>query len=319
MHPAVSIVLFTSLSGAGYGALIWLGLLHGFDLLRLPPVLVGVFAAIAMALVGVGLVSSTFHLRHPERAWRALSQWRSSWLSREGVMALITYVPALLFAGALVTGDEPGAVVSVLGFVMAGCAVVTIVCTAMIYRSLWTIPQWHNAWTVPCFLAIGLAGGALIVCAFIAVGTGGSDFAPAAGFAALAGLVVAVLTKLGAWRASDKAVPQSTIASAIGMPGRAKSARLLESPNSSQNYLQKEMAFRIARKHALKLRRVALFLGFVAPVLLLTLGVLLGSWFGTFLILLAAGSGLAGTLVERWLFFAEATHKVSLYYGTEAV
>jgi DMSO reductase anchor subunit len=319
MHPAVSIVLFTSLSGAGYGALIWLGLLHGLGLLNLPPVLVGVFAVVAMVLVGMGLVSSTFHLRHPERAWRALSQWRSSWLSREGVMALITYVPAVLFAGALISIDEPPAYILILGYVTAACAVVTIICTAMIYRSLWTVPQWHNSWTVPCFLAIGLAGGALIVCAFVAVGTGGSDFAPAAGFVALAALVVAVLVKLGAWRACARAKPESTLASAIGMPRRAKSARLLESPNSSQNYLQKEMAFRIARKHALKLRRVTLVLGFVMPVLLLIIGVLLASWFGTFLILLAAGSGLAGTLVERWLFFAEATHKVSLYYVTEAV
>ncbi len=319
MHPAVSIVLFTSLSGAGYGALIWLGLLHGFGLLRLPPVLVGVFAVIAMVLVAMGLVSSTFHLRHPERAWRALSQWRSSWLSREGVMALITYIPAVLFAGALISFDEPPVYVQILGYVTAACAVVTIICTAMIYRSLWTIPQWHNAWTAPCFLAIGLAGGALIVCAFVAVSTGGSDVAPAAGIVALVALVGAALLKMGAWRASASATPQSTIASAIGMPQRAKSARLLESPNSAQNYLQKEMAFKIARKHALKLRRLVLLLGFVAPVLLLTIGILLGSWFGTFLILLSAGSGLAGTLVERWLFFAEATHKVSLYYGTEAV
>ncbi|MBT5432768.1 MAG: dimethyl sulfoxide reductase anchor subunit [Rhodospirillaceae bacterium] len=319
MHRAVSIVLFTSLSGAGYGAMIWLGVLHGFDLLGLEPLLVGVFTIVAMTLVGMGLVSSTFHLHHPERAWRALSQWRSSWLSREGVMALVTFVPALLFAGAMIASNDPDAIVSALGFVAAACSVVTIVCTAMIYRSLWTVPQWHNAWTIPCFLVMGLAGGALIVCAFVAVGTGGNEFAPAAGGVALIGLVLAVLVKLGAWRAATNAAPQSTTATAIGLTGRAKSARLLESPNSSQNYLQKEMAFRIARKHALKLRRIALLLGFVCPALLLITGVLVGTWFGVFLILLAAGSGLAGTLVERWLFFAEATHKVSLYYGTQSV
>ncbi len=319
MHPAVSIVFFTSLSGAGYGALVWLGVLHGLDLLRLPPVLVGVFAVIAMGLVGLGLVSSTFHLRHPERAWRALSQWRSSWLSREGVMALITYVPAVLFAGALISIDEPPNYVLFLGYVTAACALVTIVCTAMIYRSLWTVPQWHNPWTVPSFLAVGLAGGALIVCAFIAIGTGGDSFAPAVGIASMAGLVVAMLLKLSAWRASADVPPQSSTASAIGLPDRALSARLLEAPSTSRNYLQKEMAFRIARKHALKLRRMAFLLGFLAPFILLLAGILVGSWIGAVFVLLAAGSGLAGTLVERWLFFAEATHKVSLYYGTETV
>jgi DMSO reductase anchor subunit len=33
--------------------------------------------ALAVGLVSVGLLSSTLHLGHPERAWRALSQWRS--------------------------------------------------------------------------------------------------------------------------------------------------------------------------------------------------------------------------------------------------
>ncbi len=35
--------------------------------------------------------------------------------------------------------------------------------------------------------------------------------------------------------------------------------------------------------------------------------------------LLAAGCGLAGVVVERWLFFAEARHKVTLYDGAGAV
>ena len=57
---------------------------------------------IALVLITAGLLSSTAHLGRPERAWRAFSQWRTSWLSREGVAAVFTYVPAGLFAlGAL--------------------------------------------------------------------------------------------------------------------------------------------------------------------------------------------------------------------------
>ena len=66
--------------------------------------------ALALGLVSVGLLSSTLHLGHPERAWRAVSQWRSSWLSREGVMALITYLPALIFASGWVLFGTTGGI-----------------------------------------------------------------------------------------------------------------------------------------------------------------------------------------------------------------
>ena len=97
MHPAYSVILFTTASGAGYGLLALLGLVgisHG----EASSLAFGLTAmVIALGLITVGLLSSTFHLGHPERAWRAFSQWRSSWLSREGVAAVLTYVPALLF------------------------------------------------------------------------------------------------------------------------------------------------------------------------------------------------------------------------------
>src|SRR6056300_629425 len=95
MRPAWSIIFFTSISGLGFGLAAWLVL--GFvDLANPQDFLITGIAT--MALIVAGLLSSTFHLGHPERAWRALTQWRSSWLSREGVAAIITYGPALLFA-----------------------------------------------------------------------------------------------------------------------------------------------------------------------------------------------------------------------------
>ena len=89
MHPAISVIFFTVTSGAGFGFLALIGL--GVPM---PDGGVGAFmaAAIAGLLSVAGLISSTFHLGHPERAWRAFSQWRSSWLSREGVCAVITLV-----------------------------------------------------------------------------------------------------------------------------------------------------------------------------------------------------------------------------------
>ncbi|MCK5623016.1 MAG: dimethyl sulfoxide reductase anchor subunit, partial [Alphaproteobacteria bacterium] len=98
MHPAFSVIFFTTASGAGYGLLVWLGVFGALGLLP-PDRWFGVTAfGLAFGLVTAGLLSSTFHLGHPERAWRALTQWKTSWLSREGVVAVLTYIPTGLYA-----------------------------------------------------------------------------------------------------------------------------------------------------------------------------------------------------------------------------
>src|SRR3712207_4420362 len=94
MHPALSVIVFTTSSGMGYGLLTLLGLGGAFGLLPAAPGFGIAAFALALGLVTAGLLSSLLHLGRPERAWRALSQWRSSWLSREGVLALATFVPA---------------------------------------------------------------------------------------------------------------------------------------------------------------------------------------------------------------------------------
>src|SRR5688500_11960141 len=100
MHPAFSVIFFTTASGAGYGLWIWLGVLALSNALpgRTPALI-----ALGLGFVGVtaGLLSSTLHLGQPLRAWRAFSQWRSSWLSREGIAALLCFLPMLWFAAAL--------------------------------------------------------------------------------------------------------------------------------------------------------------------------------------------------------------------------
>ena len=40
----------------------------------------------AFSLVIGGLMASFFHLGHPERGWRAIARWRTSWLSREVIV-----------------------------------------------------------------------------------------------------------------------------------------------------------------------------------------------------------------------------------------
>jgi sulfite dehydrogenase (quinone) subunit SoeC len=311
LHPALSIIVFTTASGAGYGLLFWLGLLGAAG--ALAPGRGFGFAAFALALGAVtgGLAASTWHLGHPERAWRALGEWRSSWLSREGVAALVTYAPAGLFASGWVFLGTTGGPWSVAGLLAALGALATVVCTAQIYRSLAPIQRWHNAWVLPNYLALAAMTGALWLAALTALFGPERPLAPAI---ALAAIAVAAPLKLGYWRFIDRTGSASTAASATGL-GRFGEVRLFEAPHSSDNYLLKEMGFHIARKHAAKLRRIALAAGFAAPFGLTLLALVLGGWPGAAAALLAAALAQLGVFVERWLFFAEARHTVMLYYG----
>ncbi|EDQ35373.1 DMSO reductase anchor subunit [Hoeflea phototrophica DFL-43] len=301
MHPAVSVIFFTVASGAGFGLIFLLGL--GF------PVSGGAGRAFLISLAGgglavAGLLSSTFHLGHPERAWRALSQWRSSWLSREGICAIATLV---LFGIYALYWMVIGVRLDVLGLVIAVGAAATVFTTSMIYAQLKTVPQWQSALTPLVYLAFALGSGWLLASAF------GSFQSPEPWGILLVGLAWGAKwlwwTRAARTRLADTGSTPET-ATGLGFIGKV---RLLEKPHSGDNYLTREMVHKIGRKHARSLRRVALVLGGVVPVAILALVALSGA--PAILNILAALSMLAGLLAERWLFFAEAEHSVSLYYG----
>lgn len=315
MHPALSVIVFTTLSGAGYGTLVLAGLLAPLGLLPSSGWFGLATLALALGLVTAGLLSSVFHLGRPERAWRAVSQARSSWLSREAVAALVTYVPAGLFGIGWVFLGETGGIVGVFGFLAAAMAVVTVYCTAMIYASLRPIHQWHNAWVVPGYLALALVTGALWLNALLHLR---GEANPIVAIIAVIAIPLGVWVKERYWKFIDTTRAASTPATAIGLTGRGK-VRPLDPPHTEENYLLKEMGFRIARKHALKLRRIALGLGFALPLVLTLFAALVPNPLAGAAALIAAAAATVGVLVERWLFFAEARHTVTLYYGATEV
>jgi DMSO reductase anchor subunit len=310
MHPAYSVILFTVASGAGYGMLALLGLAgasHG-------AASSGAFAmtslVIALGLITGGLLSSTFHLGHPERAWRALSQWRSSWLSREGVAAIVTFVPALLFGYAWTFNAPAIALWGVLAAVM--CAV-TVYCTGMIYASLPTIRQWQHPLVVPVYLVFALATGATLLLAVAHVF--GREQAVQVIFSA--GSLISVLgLKLAYWKIVDDAERTHTIEAATGL-GHIGKVRQFEAPHTAQNYLMKEMGFRVARKHAEKLRRTVITALAIAAVMAIAT-LVIPAPLSTVVAILAVLFAALAAVTERWLFFAEAEHVVNLYYGRQA-
>ncbi|MER8593247.1 dimethyl sulfoxide reductase anchor subunit [Mesorhizobium sp. M1182] len=310
MHPAFSVVFFTTATGAGYGLLALLGVLAGQGFIP-PDFWLGLTGmGLALGLISTGLLSSAGHLGRPERAWRAFSQWRSSWLSREGVASVATFVPAGLFGiGWVVLGRTSGWA-AVAGLLAAVGAVATVCTTGMIYASLKPIAQWHSRFTLPAYLVFSAMTGSVLLNALL------QGFAAGSNMLLAAALLLTALgwgLKLATWRYNDRLEIPTNANTATGLSGGT--VRSLEWPHTEENYLLKEMGFRIARKHSAKLRQITQVLAFALPALLLVVAFALPWPYAAALSILAPIAQLAGMLVERWLFFAEAKHTVTLYYG----
>ena len=311
MHPAFSVIFFTTASGAGFGAFAWLGLaaMCGW----LPPRGASLIALALAAMFAVGgLLSSVGHLGQPLRAWRAFSQWRSSWLSREGVFATLCFLPALWLGWLAWNGAHATPAVRIAGALLLACALAGVVCTAMIYASLKPIPAWTHPLVLPVYLLFALFSGGLLVAAV--VGASGVALSNMVGLGAIAAAFALWRLKRRAWRYLDEGRAPVSRNSALGLPHH-RPVHVFERPHTEANYLLKEMGYVLARKHARRLRLLAVLLFALLPALLaLPLWLLPHFDAGGPLLALATLSVLAGALVERWLFFAEARHLVTLYY-----
>ncbi len=290
MHPAPSVILFTVLSGAGFGLLFLLacGAVRVFG----PSALL--LWGTGYGLAGAGLLASAFHLGNPQRALLAFTQWRTSWLSREAwasAGALMLLAPVAL--AAVMGGGLP----PVFGLTGAAACLMTLLSTGMIYAQLRTVPRW-NHWTTPAlFAAWALAGGAIL---------GGLSY-----LAALLCLVLALL-QVVAWRGGDRrfAARGHTLGTATGLGGGGGAVRAFAPPHTGATYVTREMIHVVGRKHRTKLRVVAVLAGAVLPAALVAaLPLSLAAQVPAFV------AHLAGAFAARWLFFAEAEHVVGLYYG----
>ena len=288
MHPAPSVIVFSTISGLGFGLMLFMGL-------GLPDVsgwVAASFATLALGLAVIGLLASTFHLANPKNAIYAFSQWKTSWLSREGILAVLTLGVFFIYAALWAFMDNR---IPMLGYLAAALAMGTVFTTSMIYAQLKTVPRWNMASTPLLFLLYASAGGALL-----------SNQMQVA--VILLGLIIAFQAL--AWMQGDTALAHSgsSIESATGL-GNLGKVRLLEKPHSGENYLLHEMVYVVGRKHAAKLRVLAMLLGALLPIVLILL-----TEVNHVVVVVILLSHLIGLFAQRWLFFAQAEHVVGLYY-----
>ena len=304
MKPALSVIFFTVSSGAGLGLLVWLLIASLMaDHIRMDGATFYKGALIAGLFITAGLVSSTLHLANRKNAIYSLTRIKTSWLSREGLLAILLYPLAALHLAALHFGWPQ--ITPVALWLLIADAIAILYCTGMIYGCLRTVPRWHTWMTPTKYVLFGLMSGAVLLPAVLSlrpaeVGPVGKPMV--AIFLLTLGLALYLAYLLKHPRT------QHTINDALGF--KQGSVRLLDVGHSHGTFLTNEFGFSVAREKARMLRWMAIFCGFILPILLCYFT----KWFW-----LASFVCIAGLLVERWLFFAEAEHVVRLYHGQQRV
>ena len=290
MHPAPSIILFTVLSGFGFGLISIVGLLQFLSQISVVNIII--FSLIGLFFSTVGLISSFFHLANKKNAIKSMSQWQTSWLSREAISSI--------FCLSIVVGNigwvfVQNRYINEVGIVLFLLSLFTIFTTSMIYAQLKTVPSWNNILTPALFIFAALAGGSILLM----------------DYASLVLLLIFGVFQVLFWYIADQSFiyKETSVGTALGF-SKNEDIRAFDVAHTNRNYLLNEMVYKVARKHAIKIRYISFFSAFVFPM---SLTLIFPGNFSVSVLIIA--SHLVGIYFSRWLFFAEAKHSVGFYYN----
>ena len=294
MRPALSVILLTTLIGAGQGLFLALVAVEIFFTSGKGFFVVG--AGLSLALLAAGLAASFFHLGRPERAWRSAAKWRNSWLSRE-VIVLPVFMAAVFAWGVAHWLGRPTLALAAVGTLLA---LALYLCTAMIYACLPFLQEWHSPLTVVNYLVLGCASGCTLAAAYAAWMA--PELASVLAAAALALTLAGLLTRGASLVRNARLKARSTVQSAIGV----KHPRIAQKAQGAiaGSYNTREFFHGRGRATLRKVKWLFLAGAFILPAALLVGG----------LPNLAFIVQFAGLMAERWFFFAQANHPQNLYY-----
>ena len=293
MRPAWSVILLTTLIGAGQGLFLAVFAVRSGENFRLAA------AVTVLTLTGGGLVASFFHLGRPERAWRSAARWRTSWLSRE-VIVLPAFMAAVLGWGVSHYYGASEGIIFFLGIATAVLAIALFVCTGMVYACLKFLQEWHTPLTVVNYAALGCASG-LTLAAVLAAWLQPGLAAPYS-HAAIAIAATAYALRLASLARNARLRAKSTLATAIGVK-HPKIAQIAQGAMGG-SFNTREFFHGRPREVVRAARWTFVVLVFPVPALLLLLGETTAAFLFQY----------TGLLAERWYFFAEARHPQNLYY-----
>ena len=305
MHPALSIIVFSTFSGVGFGISFWMGN-WGQPVNQQAEIVTGIFA---LGWASIGLLSSLFHLRRPARAIRALSQWRSSWLSREGILSILALVSIFLYLSARFFSFE-GMLVLILSWLTTILALATVYSTAMIYAQLKAVPAWNTILTPLVFIGFSLVGGSTFLFCFIP------------GYFHGITLVLNPVLLVGSWllwllwcfRRDSIGLGLSNVGTATRL-SKFGTVRPFEPPHMGPNYLTSEMGYKLPVAKSWLMRGLAIIAGLLIPLVIYSLQIFNHENLLTDSVLFVLFCfTFGGIFISRWLFFTEARHTSMLYY-----
>jgi len=322
MHPAFSVIFLTTLIGVGQGLFLALFTGQSYAAVELLPTqdsagFYGIGGAIAMAFLIGGLIASFFHLGHPERAWRAASQWRTSWLSREVialpiVMGLVFIYTVMHFfdLDTILFTTKTGArlhVTTIIGGLGTVATFALFISTGMIYAAIKFLQEWSSPLTVINYLLLGTASGFTLATAFA------SQTAPELmnfyGIWAIIITLSALFTRGWSLFRNTRLKAKSTIQTAIGIRHQNIQQKAMGMMGGSVNtrdfFHHKTSSFMKVIKYGF------IVMVFLIPSLLLWHGMQTSD---SLLLTAAFVIQYAGLIAERWFFFAQANHPQNLYY-----
>lgn len=309
MHPGFSIIFLTTLIGVGQGLFLSLyaaeiALAAGALAVPLNRGFFAVGVALALVFTGLGAIASLFHLGHPERAWRAMAMWRTSWLSREGI-AMLGFMGLLFLYGIAHWFAWP--LTLAIGALAAVLCVTLFICTGMIYACIKFLQEWASPLTVINYGVLGCASGLTLASAYAAFGAGG--LMPAYAAAAIAFTVLGLGTRSASLVRNSRLRHKSTLQSATGI----HHPRIVQKSQGFMggSYNTREFFHGRSRLFLKNMRWIFLVMAFVLPLLLIGLGLAQGS---AALLVLAFVVQYVGLIAERWFFFAQSNHPQNLYY-----
>ena len=317
MHPAFSVIFFTVVSGAGYALISLLSLFNFLNFgMLIDKNTFFIIAITSAVLFTMGLISSTFHLANPKNAWRAFMRFKTSWLAREGLLAILFYPILALYLYFIYIDMQINnfMLMQYYSFLIFTISVVIIYCTGMIYACLKTIPQWNTIWTPINYITIGFALAALIL--FFILNLNGYDTTSYENYI-LSMIAFSLATKLTYYFVIR--LPKYNIADATNAAVKLKSTnvRLLDVGHTGGTFLTDEFGYKVAARKLFRIKILSILSGFIIPFYLIYTYSFI--YENIALCSLAIFLSFIGMISERWLFFAQAKHVVNLYHGVEKV
>ena len=323
MHPAFSVIFLTTLIGAGQGLFLALVTAEAFShmgaLASQEPSFYSNGSLLSLGLLIAGLISSFFHLGHPERAWRSAAMWRTSWLSRE-VIALPAFMGVVFIYGLLHylewnpkifgTAALPEANLTlIIGIIGVVLCFALFVCTGMIYACLKFLQEWHTPLTPINYTLLGMSSGFTLATAFATQYS--LEMTGLFGTWAIILTLAALFTRTASLLRNKRIKYRSTLSTAIGVRHNNIQQKAQGSMGGSFN--TREYFHNVSTVFFKSIKWTFLLLAFPLPLLLMGMGL---SNDATALLILAFVTQYLGLIAERWFFFAQANHPQNLYYQT---